>query len=157
MAIEQKIILMEATTNDVDTYLVLEKKVSSKTYAALSSKKEFLEELQRGKIYFFKIDKQTIGHATCEIKNDGSVHLGGVAIDPEWQGRGFGRQAMKLILEIAKDAPKIDLVTHPDNFKAIKLYESLGFKIGPRIENYFGDGQLRVVMAREGRLTSARR
>ena len=35
---------------------------------------------------------------------------------------------MQILLEKLKDKKLIDLVTHPENEKAIKLYESLGFK-----------------------------
>jgi diamine N-acetyltransferase len=43
--------------------------------------------------------------------------------------KGYGREALKLIIEEArqKGIPEIVLSTHPDNFKAIKLYESMGF------------------------------
>lgn len=55
---------------------------------------------------------------------------------------------MDSILALAKSAPKIDLVTHPENTKAIRLYESLGFKIAERKENYYGDGEPRVVLVK---------
>lgn len=43
--------------------------------------------------------------------------------------KGFGREALKLIIDEVrqKGVPEIVLSTHPDNFKAIKLYESMGF------------------------------
>lgn len=43
--------------------------------------------------------------------------------------KGFGREAIKLIIDEVrqKGVPEIVLSTHPDNFKAIKLYESMGF------------------------------
>jgi len=41
---------------------------------------------------------------------------------------------------------RIELVTHPDN-PALKLYESLGFTVESRKENYWGDGEPRLVLA----------
>jgi ribosomal protein S18 acetylase RimI-like enzyme len=39
-------------------------------------------------------------------------------------------------------------VTHPENAGALRLYMSLGFKVESRIEDCFGDGEPRLVMAR---------
>jgi ribosomal-protein-alanine N-acetyltransferase len=55
------------------------------------------------------------------------------------------------LLEEAKGCARIDLVTHPDNAAAIALYGSLGFALESRKEDYFGDGEPRVVMQRGGR------
>ena len=52
---------------------------------------------------------------------------------------------MKQFIAKVSGASKIWLVTHPEN-KAVKFYESFGFKITERKENYFGDGTPRVKM-----------
>ncbi|HOX29882.1 MAG TPA: N-acetyltransferase [Candidatus Paceibacterota bacterium] len=150
MTIENKseLILEIAGVKDAGDYLWLEKQVRGRTYSALAKEKEFLKEIRPAAVYFFKIKDKVIGHITYKAKEDGNVHLGGFAIVPEYQGRGLGRKAMELILALAKNAPKIDLVAHPDNFKAISLYESLGFKITERRENYYGDGEPRVVLVK---------
>jgi ribosomal protein S18 acetylase RimI-like enzyme len=143
-----KITLKKASIADSKAYLSLEKQVSGKTYSALKTDKEFLEEIGTATIYLFKIEDEVIGHITYHAKTDGSVHLGGFAIDPKHQGKGFGRESMVLILALAQKATRIDLVTHPDNFKAIGLYESFGFKITERKENYYGDGEPRVILVK---------
>ena len=45
------------------------------------------------------------------------------------RGKGYGRAALKLLIAEARQqgCVEIALSTHPDNFKAIGLYESLGF------------------------------
>jgi ribosomal-protein-alanine N-acetyltransferase len=53
---------------------------------------------------------------------------------------------MTRFLEQCKEAPRVDLVTHPQNDIALKLYTSLGFKVESREENYFGDGEPRLVL-----------
>jgi ribosomal-protein-alanine N-acetyltransferase len=150
MTIDKKteITLAQATIADSDAYLSLEKQVGGKTYAALKTEKEYLEETKTATIYLFKIEGKVIGHITYHAKVDGTVHLGGFAIEPKYQGKGFGRASMELILALAQNAPKIDLVTHPDNFKAIGLYESFGFKITERKVNYYGDGEPRVILVK---------
>ena len=71
-----------------------------------------------------------------------------MVINPRFQGQGIAREAMMIILEKFKDVKRIDLLTHPDNIKAINLYQSLGFMAESRKENYYGDGEPRIVIAR---------
>lgn len=52
-------------------------------------------------------------------------------IDHKSQGKGYGRKAVELVLDELKQLDgcnSIYLSTEPDNEKAIKLYESLGFQ-----------------------------
>lgn len=81
-----------------------------------------------------------------QMKSPDHAYISGLVIRPEFQGRGLATEAMEKVLEELKDVTTIDLVTHPDNARAITLYESLGFSISERIENYFDDGEPRVVM-----------
>ena len=82
-------------------------------------------------------------------KNDnGNIYIGGLVVSPRFQGQGIAREAMIIVLEKFKDVKRIDLVTHPDNIGAVNLYQSLGFIAESRKENYYGDGEPRIVMAR---------
>lgn len=52
-------------------------------------------------------------------------------IDRNYQGKGYGGQALQLIINELKtndDCQNIYLSTEPDNERAIKLYESFGFQ-----------------------------
>ena len=92
-----------------------------------------------------KMGEKTVGQIQYEEQKDNVIYLNVIAIDPDFQGRGLGTEVMKQFLAKVAGAGKIWLVTHPDN-RAVKLYESLGFKITERKENYFGNGTPRVVM-----------
>lgn len=51
-------------------------------------------------------------------------------IDTEYQGRGYGKNALDLLKEIAKKDPgveKIKLSTRKDNINGIRIYEKFGF------------------------------
>lgn len=144
----EKLSLQIAKETDADDYIALEKKVGGPTYHALASKEEFLKEISEWKTYLFKLGAKTVGHVSLQIREDGSVHFGGLAIDPEYQGKGYGRQACELVLSELKIKTGFDLVVHPDNYKAINLYKSFGFEIIERRENYYGDGQPRVILAK---------
>lgn len=54
----------------------------------------------------------------------------GIAIAPEWQGRGVGRRLLARLLDWADNwggVLRIELHAHADNEKAMALYRSLGF------------------------------
>ena len=54
----------------------------------------------------------------------------GMAIAPEWQGRGIGRQLLQRLLAWADDwagVLRVELWVHADNERAIALYRKLGF------------------------------
>jgi L-phenylalanine/L-methionine N-acetyltransferase len=54
----------------------------------------------------------------------------GIAVAPEWQGRGIGRKLMIRLLDWADNwgaVLRVELWVHVDNEPAIALYRSLGF------------------------------
>ena len=114
----------------------------------MSDPAEAKEELEKCLVYFIKINNETVGSISYEWKNQNHAYIAGLTIIPEFQGRGLAREAMVKILAEIGEIQRIDLVTHPENAKAIKLYQSLGFKIESQKENYYGDGEPRVIMAK---------
>lgn len=55
----------------------------------------------------------------------------GIAVSPEWQGRGVGRRLMARLLDWADNwgaVLRVELWVHVDNERAIALYRSLGFQ-----------------------------
>lgn len=141
------IIFERATEKDVDTYLDIERSIDgTPTYLATTSPEEALEEIRNNIAYLIREDGRVIGTVLYQMKAPDHAYISGLAIHHDFQNRGVGRVAMIKVLEELKNVPTIDLATHPDNERAIKLYESLGFTLGERVENYFGDGEPRIIM-----------
>ncbi len=71
----------------------------------------------------------------------------GLGVAPNWQGVGVGRALMEAVIDWAKwtrevDPPgvlRLELCTISDNFRAIALYESLGFVLDGRRERKVRD------------------
>jgi ribosomal protein S18 acetylase RimI-like enzyme len=61
-----------------------------------------------------------------------------IAVHPDFQGKKIGRTIFTIFLEeVGKNMPQIgrvELITRESNTNAIKLYQSLGFKIEGRLE-----------------------
>lgn len=148
------IILKKATIEDIPKLIEVEKRVMGpKTYSGIDNEKEWLDEFgkQNQTIFLILKDNKVVGDVSYEKNADGSVYFSGLVVDPKFQGMSIGRKATEIILEEVKDAKKIYLVTHPENMPAIKLYSSLGFVVKEQKENYYGDGQPRVLMVKENK------
>jgi len=141
--------LQRAGIKDVETFLAIEKSVAHlKTYAAITSKKEALAELEQGTVYFIKKHGIIVGSIGYRMKSKDHATLSGFVVNSQFQGQGIGRAAFAKILHKLNSVKKIDLVTHPHNTPAIMLYLSFGFMIEAWKDNYFGDGQPRIVLRR---------
>ncbi len=135
-----------ATEADIEAYIAIEHKVKGRTYSAITTEEGVREEFAKGPVYMIKRGAEIVGMISYEIKEDNSAYISGLTIDPKYQGLGLAKIAMKQVLDEIGGSKKVWLLTHPDNVKAVSLYQSLGFKIGERKENYFGDGEPRIVL-----------
>lgn len=75
-------------------------------------------------------------------QNGDKVEIMNLAVSPESQGQGIGRQLMEeALLQIEKTYPKKSVLIKTGDISspALKLYQSLGFKEIAKIENYFVD------------------
>lgn len=147
MTSSEKLVLAKAVPEDINTLIGIEKMVAGlKTYSPMLEKEEWLEQFGKNTtIYLIKKGSEILGEISYEKKNPDHAYIDGLVIKPTFQKQGIGREVMRRILEELRGFRRIDLVTHPEN-PAIKLYESLGFKIESRKENYYGDGEPRLVM-----------
>ncbi|MDD4902625.1 MAG: GNAT family N-acetyltransferase [Patescibacteria group bacterium] len=145
----ENINLKRATLSDVDIFLSLEKSVAHlKTYSAIIEKDEVKKEIENNIVYLIKAGDSIVGSIEYKMEDDDTAYFSGLVVSPDFQGKGIAREAIKQVLEIIGEDKKIHLVTHPDNIPAVKLYLSFGFIIGERKDNYFGDGEPRIVMTR---------
>jgi ribosomal protein S18 acetylase RimI-like enzyme len=138
-----------ATAADAEAFVALERKVKNpKLYGPTLDTDAAVREIAKNKLYFLKRDGVVVGMAAYRPVPEGGVYISNVNIDPACHRQGLARAAMNFLLEKNKGASRIELVTHPENEAALGLYTSLGFQIKKRRENYFGDGEPRVELAR---------
>jgi len=143
----KEIELERATAKDAALFLEIELSIPpTPTYSPTTSLGESLEEIENNTIYLIRADGEIVGSVMYQMKSSTHAYISGLTIRPDFQGQGFGKAAMEKVLEELKAVLTVDLVTHPDNTRAVALYESFGFTIGERIENYFDDGEPRIVM-----------
>ncbi len=148
-----KLSFRRATPKDADAFLALESSVAgNRMYSGSLNRVEALQEIMENEVYLIYRDEQLIGSTAFQMKNRDHAYLSGMVVHPDFQGQGIAREAALFRLRKLQGVKRIDLVTHPANFKVIHLWKSIGFQIEKRIENYFGDGEPRLVLAKERQL-----
>ena len=65
---------------------------------------------------------------------------------PEWRKMGYGTILSEHVLVLFPRVNLFKLTVHPENKQAINLYQKLGFMEAKRLDNPYGDNELRVVM-----------
>jgi ribosomal protein S18 acetylase RimI-like enzyme len=138
-----------ATEEDVGVVVCVESNIGEpKTYGQPLAFEAVVREIRNNAFYIIKEGDAVAGTAAYRIRSDNSVYLSNIAILPAFRGRGLGRAAVEFLLAECQEADTIDLVTHPENAAALNLYGSLGFKVACRKDDYFGDGEPRLVLVR---------
>jgi len=144
-----KFVFEQATENQADMLVEFEQTIAvPKLYSKPLDLPGAIKEIQENIYYFIKHDGVLVGTAAYCKREDGSCYISNMAVGPAYRGQGIARAALELLMDKCANSHRIDLVTHPENFRSIPLYESFGFVIESRIENYYGDGEPRVVMAK---------
>jgi predicted GNAT family acetyltransferase len=87
-----------------------------------------------GDFWGIKENGRLIAMAGERLKLDGLTELSGVATHPDFQGKGLGRlMTLYVAGKIFAKGEQPFLHTYATNAVAIRLYESLGFKLRTRM------------------------
>ncbi|MET1080504.1 MAG: GNAT family N-acetyltransferase [Pseudomonas sp.] len=83
-----------------------------------------------------------VGH--CTLQQHARVRRGhcaeiGMAVAPEWQGRGIGSQLLAAVLDVADNwmnLRRVELTVYTDNEAGLALYRKFGFAIEGEFQDY---------------------
>jgi ribosomal protein S18 acetylase RimI-like enzyme len=107
-----------------------------------------LAEVRANQYFLDFRQERIVATGAWRRRDDGTAYLSNIAGRPELRRRGLARAMMLHLLSCCGDAASIDLSVHPDNEAARALYASLGFNASKQVENFFGDGEPRLIMVR---------
>lgn len=143
------LIFEQATESQAELLVAFEQTIAvPKLYGTPLDLPGAIREISKNDYYFIKRAEKIVGTAAYTTREDGSCYISNMAVGPEYRGQGIARAAMEFLLKKCGDSWRIDLVTHPENFRSIPLYESFGFVKESMIENFCDDGEPRIVMAK---------
>jgi len=92
----------------------------------------FNELLEKDIIYIYEENSTVLGMfklIQLDHRSSHVAYLGGLAIHPDFAGRGYGNKMMEEIIELGRQINllRIELTVDVINNKAIRLYEKAGF------------------------------
>ncbi|MDD7363176.1 MAG: ribosomal protein S18-alanine N-acetyltransferase [Peptoniphilus sp.] len=126
----------EATLEDLEDIMRIEEESFTVPWSYDSWKRELENPLTYYEVLLYR--DVVIGYVGAWLLGD-QAHIGNVAIDGEFRANGYGRYMMNhyLFSIYEKDMRAATLEVRDDNYPAIKLYESLGFKLEGIRKNYY--------------------
>ncbi|MCD4739921.1 GNAT family N-acetyltransferase [archaeon] len=146
-----ELVFKRAIDSDWQKIAELEQSVSTnKYYHSVTTESEVKKYMKESQVYLIYDEKEAVGTVSFEMKTPKHAYLDGLTVRPDYQKQGVATKAIEFILNKLKGIDRIELVTHPENTPAIKVYLRFDFTIEAWKDNYFGDGEPRILLARKG-------
>lgn len=122
--------------SDLDNIMPLEHQLFSSPW----SKDDYIYELSSNPYakYYVLEDDKIVGYVGIWITYE-TAQITTIGIAKERQGEGLSKLLMDKVIEETKDCEAITLEVRVSNVKAIKLYESYGFKKEAIRKDYYLD------------------
>ncbi len=143
-----KVNLLKAMGKDALEMIEFEKASSSKYFHAFTDEVKMGEYLQDSSVFFILADNVKVGAIGFEKKSDTLAQVQGLNILPEMRGKGIGYLSVLEIMKKIRNEGfmEANLAVHPENSIGIATYKKAGFQVGDIVENFFGDGEPRIIM-----------
>lgn len=130
--------------NDVSDFkeiILLEEKAFAYPYSLELFEYDFLYH-PFSKYFKLLFYEKIIGYCGLWLIDD-SCQITTIAIDPSYQGQGFGKIILEYIFDYLRkqNCQDITLEVRISNTKAIKLYERFGFEIVSIRKKYYENGE----------------
>jgi [ribosomal protein S18]-alanine N-acetyltransferase len=130
--------------------------IESLSFPSPWARSYFLHEIRNNRsaypIVLRNLDNQKIlGFAICWIFPD-EVHITNVAVHPDFRKRGYGGLLVRTLLDLGRqnECSIAALEARVSNRSAIRLYISLGFRIGGVAPHYYdNNGEDAYILRRE--------
>ncbi|MBC7714966.1 MAG: ribosomal protein S18-alanine N-acetyltransferase [Rhizobacter sp.] len=115
------------------------------------SKEDWDHVLSAGQRLLISVEENKIilGFALFDVVSaDSFAHLFKIVVTPDVRGKGIGKNLLIEALKVLKerDIKKIFLEVEEYNTHAIRLYESLGFKIIHKKKHFYSSGATALIM-----------
>ena len=111
--------------------------------------------LRYGKVYAAVDEEGTVvacAYFMVDMNNPDNAYLMSVAVLPDFRGQNVGTALLAYALDGLKEygISKVTLTVDPANFTALSVYrEKLGFTVVDSAKDEYGEGEDRLVMAKE--------
>ena len=94
--------------------------------------------LERGTMYVLE-DGGVKAECVVTDEGDGILELKNIAVQPDAQGRGYGKALIDFLIQTYKEQYAVLQVGTGDSHSTIPFYESCGFRRHHLVKNFFTD------------------
>lgn len=143
-----KAVLRRMRVEDLDAIMAIETRVFPDSWSRQNFEFEVLTNRLSLPVVLEDQEGQIIGYAVAWLLFE-EFHIATIAIHPDYQGRGLGRYLLQKLLEMAREQEYALLEVRPSNRRAIRLYESFGFRAIGRRKRYYRNGEDAIIMRKE--------
>lgn len=140
--------IREMKSEDIEEVLSINQECfNSDAWSRKAFEREF--ELKHSYKFVLEEDGKIVGYAVVwKIFEDAT--LMSIAIRKDRWGRGYGKRLMGFLIDyLSGKAERFLLDVRRSNIRAIRLYQSLGFKIVSERKKYYSDGENALQMVLE--------
>ncbi|MFS0883438.1 GNAT family N-acetyltransferase [Metabacillus niabensis] len=122
--------LQKAEQHDLDGIIRLSQEIFNDDYEVAKSIITRTLEANNRVQYVAKLEGKRIGIGSVSVENN-EASIFGVGVSPKYQGKGFGRELIMLIIEELKRKGIENITIEVDslNERAFKLYKGCGFQV----------------------------
>lgn len=119
------------------------KQLTGEHYKLLSladdNKKAIYDYVSRGQVYTFVKNEEPVGIVVGLLTRPNTLELVNLAVDPNYQQQGIGKQLINYIIEVAKnlDCHTVTVGTGNSGIGQLKLYQQAGFRMKSIDIDYF--------------------
>ena len=142
-------IIRVPSKNELGQIYELEKQIFEPMNYPLFVIKQFYDFMRQMMLVAVNEQNEVIGYTLGGMNSEEQIGwILSLATRQNYQGQGIGRSITEEILDVlrSKGAKDIHLTAHPENKPAIQLYNKLGFETVEEVQDYYGDGEPRLVM-----------
>ncbi len=138
--------IRKATIEDFDKIypIYMDKTVNPYMSFPVMSREDFLPLFQKllGELMLYEEGNNVLALfivTRFPYRSSHVAYISRVAINPNFQNKGFGSQLFTKIISDAKenDITRLELKVESDNHNAIKFYKKMGFQIEGTLKGYF--------------------
>ena len=94
--------------------------------------------LERGTMYVLE-DGGVKAQCVVTDEGDNVLELKSIAVEPNWQGRGYGKAMVDFLVQTYKEQYRVLQVGTGDSPSTIPFYEACGFRRHHLVKNFFTD------------------
>ncbi|MFX3673064.1 MAG: GNAT family N-acetyltransferase [Paenisporosarcina sp.] len=119
-----------AKTDDTNMRIRLDVEAFGDSEEDARAMNERLDHDEDTDMFMIEVNKETVGKIRLRCEEEGQTWIYGFSILPEHQGKGIGRKVLKKVVNEQSNAGQsVHLEVETKNAHALRLYESVGFKV----------------------------